>query len=180
MLKKKNYGLYTAKTKGNDYACDSFGKPYTFINSAAPYPDTKKETNPKWQGKQIITGSKVNREATELGKQFAQAIAYAPEPYIEDPKVEKVRKMGFGSVSKSCTHYSPCPVSLFNVGLCKTLTANTSSSSTAFTDSFFFILSRTLSPPPPSHFLPIAEQGDEPGRLEQHDTGAALPAPLGV
>lgn len=117
MLKKKNYGLYTAKTKGNDYACDSFGKPYSFINSAAPYPDTKKETNPKWQGKQIITGSKVNREATELGKQFAAAIAYAPEPYITDPKVEKVRKMGFGSVSKTKHFFLSLHLSLNVVGL---------------------------------------------------------------
>lgn len=97
-LKGKNYGLYTAKTKGNDYACDSFGKAYTFNSTQAPFNDDRAETNGKWKGRQIISG-RVDRDKTETGKIFKEAQAYAPEPYDDNPKVEKTRKKAFGSVS---------------------------------------------------------------------------------
>jgi hypothetical protein len=100
MLSRKDkapHGLYSSKVKGNDKGSDNFGKPYVFI-AGGEY-DAKVEKRDCYKGKQIITGSHVNREATEEGKKHKAAIAYVSEPFDDNPTVEKVRKLGFSTVS---------------------------------------------------------------------------------
>ncbi len=95
---KKAHGLYSSKIRGGkvDKGCDNFGTPYIFITGE--YTGGKLPQRSCMTGKQIITGSKVDMSKTEMGKKFKEAQAYASEPFDDNPKVEKVRKLGFCTV----------------------------------------------------------------------------------
>jgi hypothetical protein len=93
---KSAHGLYSSKIKGNNKGSDNFGKPYVFLNGE--YSGGKVEQRDCYKGKQIITGSHVDRDGTAEGKKFKEYIAYASEPFDDNAIVEKVRKLGFGTV----------------------------------------------------------------------------------
>ena len=93
---KKSHGLYSSKVKGNDKGSDNFGNKYAFITGE--YSDNKTVKRDCYKGKQIQTGSHVDRDGTAEGKKFKEYIAYASEPFDDNPKVEKVRKTGFYTV----------------------------------------------------------------------------------
>ena len=96
MPQKKSHGVYSSKIKGNDRGCDNFGKAYVFLTGE--YTGGKLPVRDCYKGKQIITGSHVDMSKTKEGAKFKEFLAYASEPFDDNAKVEKVRKLGFATV----------------------------------------------------------------------------------
>jgi hypothetical protein len=94
---KRAHGVYSCKTKGNDKAADSFGKPYLFNCTLAPYYEAPRDARSVYKGKQMITKTHL----PHFGK-----LEYAPEAYNDNTKKEKERKLGFATVRE---HYSGVP-----------------------------------------------------------------------
>ena len=88
-VEKRSHGVYSSKTKGNDKAADSFGKPYLFNCTLAPYYEAPRDARSVYKGKQIITKTHLPH--------FSK-LEYAPEPYDDNAKKEKERKIGFATV----------------------------------------------------------------------------------